>query len=92
MKRPIRSTNTYTYSNAAVECVLKSCCFANSTPPWGRPYVNQTYDFALDTKVKDQAHKQWAHSEAALISHSNTNDVFTSDRQRGPSEFLMKAV
>lgn len=54
--------------------------------------MNQVYDFALDTKVKDQAHKHWAHSEAALISHSNTNDVFTSDRQRGPSEFLMKAL
>lgn len=54
--------------------------------------MNRVYDFALDTKVKDQAHKHWAHSEAALISHSNTNDVFTSDRQRGPSEFLMKAL
>ncbi|KAI4819631.1 hypothetical protein KUCAC02_004871, partial [Chaenocephalus aceratus] len=50
----------------------------------GRPYVNQVDNFALDTNVRDQAHKRWAHSEAALISHSNTNDVFTSDRQRGP--------
>lgn len=57
-----------------------------------RPHVNQVYRVALDTKVKDQTHKHWAYSEAALISHSNTNDVFTSDRQRGPSEFLMKAL
>lgn len=59
---------------------------------WRGAGVDQLSDFALDTKVKDQAHKHWAHSEAALISHSNTNDVFTSDRQRGPSEFLMKAL
>lgn len=75
-----------------VKCVLKRHRFADSQHPWGRPCVNQVYDFDLGTKVKDQAHKHWAHSEAALISHSNTNDVFTSDRQRGPSEFLMKAL
>lgn len=80
------------YSYLVVQSILKSCCFANSKHLSGRPYVNQVSDFALDTKVKDQAHKHWAHSEAALISHSNTNDVFTSDRQRGPSEFLMKAL
>lgn len=34
--------------------------FADSRHLWGRPYVNQVYDFALDTKVKDQAHKHWA--------------------------------
>lgn len=54
--------------------------------------MNHVFDFALDTKVKDQAHKHWAHSEAALISHSETDDVFTSDRQRGPSEFLMQTL
>ncbi|KAI9538998.1 hypothetical protein NQZ68_009075 [Dissostichus eleginoides] len=59
---------------------------AGSTHLRGRPYVNQVDNFALDTKVRDQAHKRWAHSEAALISHSNTNDVFTSDRQRGPGQ------
>lgn len=53
--------------------------------------MSQVYNFALDTKVEDHAYKHWAHSEAVLISHSSTNDVFTSDRQRGPSEFLMKA-
>ena len=75
-----------------VDGVLKSFCFVNSTHLRGRPYVNQVDNFALDTNVRDQAHKRWAHSEAALISHSNTNDVFTSDRQRGPGEFLMKAL
>lgn len=36
----------------------KSLFFAHSERLRGRPYVNQVYDFALDTKVKDQAHKQ----------------------------------
>ena len=66
--------------------------FAKSKHFCRRPNVNRVYDFALDTKVKDQAQRHWAHSEAALISHGNTNDVFTSDRQRGPSEFLMKPL
>lgn len=61
----------------------------NSKHLWGRPRVIQVNSFTLDTKVKDQAHTHRAHCQAALISRSNTNDVFTSGRQRSPSEFLM---
>lgn len=48
----------------------------------------QVYGFALDTKVKDQAHKHRA--PAALISDCNTNDVFTCGRQKAPCEYLME--
>lgn len=61
----------------------------NSKHLWGRLRVIQVNSFTLDTKVKDQANTHRAHSQAALISRSNTNDVFTSGRQRSPSEFLM---
>lgn len=61
----------------------------NSKHLWEGPRVIQVNSFTLDTKVKDQAHTHRAHSQAALISRSNTNDVFTSGRQRSPSEFLM---
>lgn len=50
--------------------------------------VPQVYGFALDTKVKDQAHKHRA--PAAQISDCNTNDVFTSGRQKAPCEYLME--
>ena len=73
-------------------CFEKVAVLLTGNTPWGRPDVRRVHDFVLDTKVKDQAHKHWAHSEAALISHSNTNDVFTSEGQRGPSEFLMNAL
>lgn len=61
-----------------VKCVVKSCCVTLSEHPGGRLRVNLVCDLGLSPKVKDQAHKQWAHGVAALIGRSS--DVFTSDR------------
>lgn len=57
--------------------------------PRGRHPASQVYDFALETKVRDQAHDSWTRSDA-LISRRDTDDVFTSGRQKAPIEYFMK--